>query len=237
VDFEQFDDIIMECSRILGEQCGDSIDRIARTALIAGATAAYSAGQSAVASLDSPAHDISFKDIVKQVFALQAADALPKEGGDFIVLLHPHSMASLFNDATFVNAFVFETDQAALRSGRMGRMLNCQIYVSSNVYENANAGVGSTTDVYSALFIAEESYATAGVSNIDPQNVDQGGAQEYTMTGKNVKPVEIIAKPLGYGNDELNQRGSVGWKAAFDLEILNSAWIRNMSHTNMFSDD
>lgn len=101
LEMERFDNIIAETSAILGEQAGLSIDTIIRNALVSGATAAYPSDVSAVGSLDAPAHNISYKDIVKQSFALQAANALPVDGGRFVVIMHPHSLATLFNDETF----------------------------------------------------------------------------------------------------------------------------------------
>jgi N4-gp56 family major capsid protein len=120
----------------------------------------------------------------------------------------------------------------------MGRIMNCDIYISSNAYENVDAGADSTTDVYSALIIGGDSFGVAGVSSLEPKLIDSGGSEEYTMTGKNV-PAELIVKGTDSGGAEnlLNQRGSIGWKVTNDVQILNSNWIINLEHANMFSDD
>jgi len=89
VELEAYDPIISEMSGILGEQCGLSADSIVRDELNAYATIDYSGGQSAVGDLDSPAHDISYKDIVEQYAALEAASALPVDGEDFVVIIPP----------------------------------------------------------------------------------------------------------------------------------------------------
>ena len=70
------------------------------------------------------------------------------------------------------------------------------------------------------------------------KNVDSAGSDEFSMTGKQVKPIEIIIKELGSGGSEdpLNQRGSAGWKATLDVEVLEADWIRNLYHVNDFSD-
>ena len=238
LEMEAFDPVISETSAILGEQCGLSIDTIIRNALVSGATAAYPSDVSAVGSLDAPAHNISYKDIVKQSFALQAANALPADGGRFPVVMHPHSLATLFNDETFVNAFIMGT-QEELKSGKMGTVLNCDLYCSSNAYELADGGAGSTTDVYEAFFIAQEGFGTVGMASVDPKNVDMMGTGDYNMTGKPVKPVEIIVKPTDSGgaDNPLNQRGSIAWKASNDVEITNSSWIIGFYHTTIYSDD
>lgn len=215
-----------------------SVDTLIRNAMISGASSAYAGGASATASIDYPTHEISYKDIVKQVFVLQAANTMPTDGGRFIIVMHPHSLASLFNDEVFVDLFVQETDDSAIRSGKMGRIMNCDIYISSNAYENVDAGADSTTDVYSALIIGGDAFGVAGVSSLEPKLIDSGGSEEYTMTGKNV-PAELIVKGTDSGGAEnpLNQRGSIGWKVTNDVQILNSNWIINLEHANMFSDD
>lgn len=128
--------------------------------------------------------------------------------------------------------------QEELKQGKMGTILNADIYCSSNAYELADGGSGST-DIYQTFFIGQESFGTAGVASIDPKNVDMAGSGDYTMTGKDVRPVEIIVKEPGSAgaDDPLNQRGSIAWKAANDVEILNSSWIIGLNHTTIYSDD
>lgn len=234
-----FDPLISEISSILGEQCGLSADTLIRNTMTDGATKDYSGAATSRATLDAPQHNVSYADFVKQLAALQAGDALPLEGQDFVVIMHPHTFATLMQDSTFVNLFVNEISDSPIRSGYMGRLLNCRIYVSSNSREYADTGVGSTTDVYSMLFIGKESHGYVGFGNITPDMMDGGGDGYANNTGKQVKPVEIIVKQLGSAgaDDPLNQRATVGWKMSLATTVLNSAWIRDLEHTNAFSDD
>mgnify|MGYP000859093124 CR=1 FL=1 len=240
MDLTVYDPVLSETSSILGEQCGLSNDTLVRNELVTDSTIDYSADVSAVGSLDSPQHDISFTDIVKQIGYLEAENALPVDGEDFIIILHPHSYATLMMDETFVNMFIQESPDNAIRNGYVGRILRCKVFVSSNAYEWADVGAGSTTDVYAALFIARESYAILGLDGASmPSEVDSGSETAKPLTGQQIKPVEIITKPLGSAgtNDPLNQRGSMAWKMCLTPEILNSSWIRCLKHTNAFSDD
>ncbi len=242
LEMEEFDPIISEVSSILGEQCGLSADTIIRNALNADATIDYSANQAARTALDAPAHNVSYADFIKQVAYLEGSDAMPVDGSDFICIIHPYSWATLMQDPIFVNLFIDESESApnggALRTGYMGRVLRCKIYVSSNAQKYINGGV-SGTDVYTMLFIAKESYGIVGIGNITPNLVDGGGDGYSSNTGKSVKPVEIIVKQLGSAGatDPLNQRATIGWKMALAVNVLNSAWIRTLEHTNAFSDD
>jgi N4-gp56 family major capsid protein len=237
LEMQDFDPLVSEMSAILGEQAGVSADTLIRNNLTANATKDYSGSQSARTSLDSPTHDLAYVDFLKQMAALEAANALPVDGNDFICVIHPDSWATLMNDATFVNLFIEESPDSALRSGYVGRILRCKIFVSSNAREYVDGGV-STTDVYSMLFIGREAYGTVGMAGIDPKVVDMGNEKGKPMTGQRVKPVEIIAKQLGSAgaSDPLNQRATLGWKMSFATSVLNSAWIRDLEHTTILSD-
>lgn len=142
-------------------------------------------------------------------------------------------------DPTFVNLFTKETDGAALRNGKMGVLMQCEIWISSNAYEVADTGVGSD-DVYGAILLGADAFGVAGMAGLEAKDVDMAGNEEYTMSGKaGIRPVDIIVKPVGSEGsaDPMNQRGSMAWKASNDTEVLAAARIRVIYHTNMFSAD
>lgn len=239
IQMEIYDPILSEMTSILGEQCGLSADTIVRDELVTDATLDYSGDQSAVGTLDSPAHDISYREIVKQYAQLESSSALPVEGDNFVLLLHPHSYASLMLDPVWVNMFTQESPNSALRNGYVGRFLRMNVYVSSNVKEWPDVGISGTTDVYAAVFIGKESYGILGINGYPvPTSPDNQGPDGKPLTGQQIKPVEIIVKPVGSSGaaDPLNQRGSLAWKMALTPTVLNSTWIRVLKHTNLFSD-
>jgi len=240
IEMTAYDAVLSEMSSILGEQCGLSADTLVRNNLVANATIDWGANQTAIGNLDYPAHEISYSDILKQVAALEANSALPVEGEDFIVIIHPHAFASLMADPTFVNMFIQESPNSAVRSGYVGRLLRCQIFVTSNAYEYTDQGAGSTTDVDAHLFIGRESYGTVGMAGAEVNLMFDGqGPEGKPLTGQQIKPVEIIMKPVGSAgaDDPLNQRGSLAWKMTLATQVLNSSWITNLESVNVFSDD
>lgn len=241
-----FDPLVSEISGILGEQAGTSADTLIRNALTSGATKVYSGGQSARANLDSPQHDISYVDFLKALATLMANNALPVQGEVFICIMHPYTFATLYNDPTFVNLFVeagpredgMGGSSNPLRSGYMGRILMCDVYISSNVRSYADGGVG-TDDVYSMVFIGRESYGTTGVGAGNPRDVDLAGPEGQPLTGAGTaaSPVDIIVKQLGSAgaDDPLDQRATIGWKLNLDTQILNSSFVVDLEHSNDFS--
>jgi N4-gp56 family major capsid protein len=70
---------------------------------------------------------------------------------------------------------------------------------------------GTLVDVYATLIFAANSYGVCPL---------QGHAMEN------------IVKPLGSGDDPLNQRWTSGWKATTTTSILNNAWMVRIEHTN-----
>lgn len=240
IEMTSYDPFVTEVSGILGEQAGLSVDTLVRDVVTAGATKVYSNGKASRGVLDSPADDISYRDFIIAIATLMAANALPI-GGVFQVVLHPHSYFTLMQEPTFVNVFVAEASReqmSPMRSGYVGRFLMCDIYVTSNAREYADGGAGNT-DVYSAMFFGEQSYGCVGIGAITPKIVDAQGPQGSPGTGgKFGSPVEIIGKQLGSAgaDDPLNQRATLGWKAAEDEIVLNAAFLVDLEHTNIFSD-
>lgn len=238
LEMTMFDPIISEVSSILGEQAGLSADTLIRNVITAGATKDYSGGAASRGALDAPLHNITYADFVKAVATLESANATPADGEFFICIIHPHTWATLMQDPTFVNMWVQEANPA-IRSGYLGTILRCRLYISSNAREYADEGAGSTTDVYSMLFIARESYGTVGMAGNMPNVVDNAPDTARNMTGQAVKPVNLIVKQLGSAgaDDPLDQRATIGYKFSLATSVLNSDWILDLEHTNAFSDD
>jgi N4-gp56 family major capsid protein len=229
-----FDPIISEFSSILGEQAGLSADTIIRNVITDGATKDYAGDASSRATVGTN-DGVSYAEFVKQLAALEAANALPVDGDDFICVLHPNTWAKLMQDATFVAMFQQEASRdsnSPIRSGFVGRLLRCKLFVSSN--SRVYAGAGETAgDVYSMLFIARESYGYVGMAGSFPQLVDNAPENvPSAMTGKEVKPVEIIVKQLGSAgaDDPLNQRATIGWKMSLGVAMTNASWMRDLEH-------
>lgn len=240
IDLQAFDPIVSEFSAILGEQAGLSADTLVRNTITDGATKDYAGSATTRATIDAPAHALTYADFIKQVAALDAANAMPVDGEDFVCIMHSYTWATLMQDPTFVNLFTEAgdlSDNNPIRSGYVGRVLRCKIYVSSNSRSYTGTLVNT---VYSMLFIAREAYGTVGIGATTPNlDVDSAPNKSTNMTGQNVKPVQVILKSLGSAgaDDPLDQRATVGWKMSLGEAITNSAWIRDLEHANVASDD
>jgi N4-gp56 family major capsid protein len=177
-----------------------------------------------------------------QYAALQSAGAMGVEGENYVCIIDPFTHASLMHDEMFKALFVAAEQsgkESAVRNGYIGRIMNCNLYVTANAKEYADGGLGSTTDVYVALFIGKQSFGTVSMANLTPSLIMSAGGEGAPMSWDEISPVKIIAKNLDSGGVEnaLNQRASIGWKTSLDVQVLNSSWIRSLEHVNEASDD
>ena len=239
IEEQGYDPILSEMVGILGEQAGLSADTIIRDALTDAATTDFSAGQTVRSDLDRDlSHQVTFDDILIQLATFESLNARPVEGGRFACVIHPFTWKNLLQDKTFMAAFLQEAPNSAIRSGVLGVLMNCTFYMSSNARVYTAGGVG-TTDVYDMLFIGADSHGVVGFASQMPNLNPTATPSDYQPggnTGGGVNSVEIIRKGLGEtGFDPLNQRGTLGWKFAFAVQVTQSDWIRNLEHLNDFS--
>ncbi len=237
LQMQAYDPVISQISGILGEQAGLSIDTLLRNDMVSGSTRLGGAtGLVAQGSIAASTDKFTYAMFVRAVAKLETNNALPVEGDKFVCVMHPMTWACAMQDATFVGLFQKATGDDTIRTGYIGSILRCNLYVSSNSKIFTGAGA-SSADVYSTLFIGRDAYGMIGMSGLVPDYVSDGGGGEYAnltdqTAGASIKPVDLIIKDLGEtGLDPLNQRGTVGWKATHSDAILNSTWIINQEHT------
>ena len=229
VELTAYDPILSVMSGVLGEQAGISADTIIRDTLHTGASAIFPNGGTSNADVDAVNDKISYKDLVYMMVEMESRGAIPVNGNKYILIIHPYIYGTLMLDSTFVNMMVQEegSGDSAMRTGYVGTLLRMDIYVSSNAKVFTGAGAAGI-DVYAALLIGKESHGILGLSGIPmPSNVDTQSPEGSPLTGREIKPVEVIVKPVGSSGaaDPLNQRGSIGWKMALTPKVLNQSWI------------
>jgi len=232
VEMQAFDPVISETSGILGEQAGLSFDTLMRNTITAGATKDYAGGATQRTEIDTTNDKYSYAGFLGAVAQLETNNALPADGDLFPVIMSPFAFSELMLDTTFVTLFTREGGES-IRGKKMGTILQCSIYVTSNARVYTNEGA-SSCDPTSMLFIGRESYGVAGMTGMEANLVHGDGGEHGNLTGQSVSPVSLIVKDLGEtGFDPLDQRGTIGWKATYDDVILNQAWIIDLegAHT------
>jgi N4-gp56 family major capsid protein len=104
----------------------------------------------------------------------------------------------------FIPTSSYPRQQSVLES-ELGSLDEVRVVMTSQAYKTAAA-----TPVYSNLMFASNAYGTI---MIDDQSL------------------EMIIKPLGAGEDSLNQRSTIGWKGRFGATILDDSWVINLLST------
>lgn len=118
-------------------------------------------------------------------------------------------------------------------SGLVGRLVK----IGSTVTKiTAQSGPTLTLDTAVTCQSGEKIYpAEGGASNIAVFSTLIFGDDAYGTTEVEGGGLQVIVKPLGAGEDPLNQRASVGWKALKTAEILIQPYIIRIESCNKFS--
>lgn len=100
----------------------------------------------------------------------------------------------------------------------------------------AQTGPSLTLDTAVTCAVGDKIYpAEGGANNIAVFSTLIFGDDAYGTTEVEGGGLQVIVKPLGYGEDPLNQRASVGWKALKTAEILIQPYIIRIESCNKFS--
>lgn len=203
IEMAAIDPVVEEMAEVLGEQAGQSIDKKVSSVVTAGTNVLYANGAatSAVAASNVMSADL----IKKAVRSLRRDNAKPLEGGFYLGVIHPDVAFDIMNDPLWEDVSKYNGGKAIME-GEVGKLGGVRFIESS--YAPVLLGAGASgADVYATMIIGKGAYAVADIEN-------------------GSKP-EMIIKPVGSGEDPLNQRASVGWKANLATARLNElAMIR-----------
>jgi N4-gp56 family major capsid protein len=233
VELTNQDPVIAETGAVLGEQMGLTLDTICRNVLVAGSAVRYSSGDVNRAAVIHKllAGDIDvvhralrranakyFTELIKATSAVGTTGIRPS----FWAIIHPDTAYDVDNQTNFpgfksVNEYA---SQGGVYEEELGAYKNVRFLVTSNapVIGHAGAAVGvsglksdnaTNVDVYQTIVLAKDAFGCC------------------PLDGGNSK---LIVKPRGSGDDYLDQRTQVGWKATTVYKILNNAFMYRIEH-------
>lgn len=218
LDMTGLDPIATEAASVLGQQMGETMDSIVRDQLVAGTNVKYGGSQSARGDLTA-SHVIATADLDVIQRTLAVADAKritsmvkPDEGyattpvnASYIGIVHPRVAYTLKGLTGFTRVEYYANSANSVYTGEIGKYGDIRFIESTNAKVFTGEG-SSSADVYATLIF---------------------GADAYGVTSLTESSTGIVYKPLGSSGtaDPLNQRGTVGWKAAKTAKILNQNWL------------
>lgn len=208
LDLVAIDPILTETAQLLGEQAGESIDKVVRDVLATGSTVQYANGRASRATVVA-GDNLTVTEVRKAVRTLKKNKAKPFPGGDFIGIVGPSAVYDLQSDAAWKDASQYAGSEQIF-SGEVGRLYGVRFIETTENKVFTGAG-GGGIDVHASLILGANAY---GISPLSGQNL------------------EFIFKPLGSSGtaDPLNQRWTSSWKSAFVAKILQDLYLIRVEH-------
>lgn len=201
------DNNMVEATKLLGNQAGETLDYVTREVLNGGTAVMYAKGTAserpkARASVGAT-NTLSVDDIFNAARILKNANA-KKINGSYVGIVCPDIAYTLMRDDEWIDASKY-AGSSQLFEGEIGKIAGVRFVETTEAKVFTGAGA-SGIDVYSTLILGENAY---GVTEI------AGGGLQH------------IVKQLGSSGsaDPLNQRATVGWKAIKTAEILVDAYM------------
>lgn len=227
LNMEAMDPVILELTKLHGEQGSNTIDLVTRNEVLKGTNVLFAPKADGTkvytrATLDKTC-TLTPKviSIAKTILKRRNANTI---GGSYIGIIHPDIENDVITHPLFIDVNKYGDNVKKIYEGEIGKLYGVRFVVTSNakIWNNSSAEEGATPEglaVYACMFIGEDSYGTV------------------QLKGGNM---EIITKQLGSGGteDPLNQRATVGFKVTgYDTKILNNlAMVRVECCSADFSD-
>ena len=213
------DNNIVQATKILASQAGRTIDSVVRDILVGGTNVIYApkvadgvkAEVKSRANLDKTC-TLTPKLFFRAAAQLGAMNADPI-GDSYIAIIHPYAAYDLKTSKEFIEVHKYADPEAMFR-GEIGKLGNIRFIETSEakIWKDATCPAGLA--VFGTLVLGAHAY---GVTELE------GGGLEH------------IVKQLGYGDDPLNQRASVGWKGMRAAERLVEQYMVRIESVSSYS--
>ena len=199
------DNNILQATKIIASQAGRTLDTIVRDVLAGGTNVIYApkigedGAETAVtsrATLDATCQ-LTSDLIARAATQLGAMNADPI-GTSFVGIIHPYVAYDLRRDPDWIDVHKYAQPDE-IYNGEIGTLHGVRFVETSEAKIWKGTGCPAGLAVFSTLILGAHAYGSTEI---------EGGGLEH------------IVKQLGYGDDPLNQRASVGWKAHKTAERL-----------------
>lgn len=189
------DPLILQATKAMGSQAGRTLDTITRDVVTAGTQVLYAPKvedgvETEIASRNALTKACTLTpDLIYRAAAMLKTMLAEPIGRSYVGIIHPYAAYDLMRDDDFVEMHKYSATEE-LYAGEIGRIGNVRFVESTEakVVKEGAGGIG----VYLTMVLGKDAYATTKATGLG---------------------LEHIFKPLGSGDDPLNQRATVGWKA------------------------
>ena len=207
------DNNIIQALKLLGAQAGKPLDTIVRD-ILAGGTVVNRVNNRGTRAALTASDTLKPIDFFKATAQLEAMNA-PKIDGSYVAIIHPYAAFDLMTSAEWIDVHKY-ADPTAIFNGEIGKLGNVRFVQSTEAKIWKDETCPSGLAVFGTIVLGANAY---GVTD-----VEGGGLQ-------------TIVKQLGEGDDPLNQRATVGWKATKVAERLVEQYMIRIESVSSYSAD
>lgn len=187
---------------LVGQNMGETIDDLARTALYGGATAQLAGAKSALTDV-AATDTFSSAEVRKAVRTLKVNKALRYADGYFLGKVGPYSSYDLMGDTTWVNAHTYK-DGTELYKGEIGRLHGVR-FIETN-YQKSES---STVTVYSNFIHGDKAIG------------------EYNLEGDMPK-LYIKVPTASDTSNPADRYSTISWAGVYAAKVLVATWLINV---------
>lgn len=217
------DNNITESLHLLGDQAGRTLDTITRDVLAGGSNVNYAGNKTSRSSLTT-SDTLKPIDIQKAATQLKLANC-PTINGYYIAIINPAVAFDLMTSSEWIAVHQY-TDAGItdIYEGEIGKLGKVRFIESTEakVWKSAADNCPSYTEGTDTLYYGVFSTLVLGQGAYGVTSVEGGGLQ-------------TIVKQLGAGDDPLNQRATVGWKATKTAERLVEQYMIRIESLSAYS--
>ena len=216
------DNNIVQATKIIASQAGRTLDTIVRDVLAGGTNVIYAPkiGEGGAetpvtsrATLDATCQ-LTSDLIARAATQLKAMNADPI-GTSFVGIIHPYVAYELRRDPDWIDVHKYAQPDE-IYNGEIGTLHGVRFVETSEAKIWKGTGCPAGLAVFSTLILGAHAYGSTEI---------EGGGLEH------------IVKQLGYGDDPLNQRASVGWKAHKTAERLVEQYMVRIESVSSYSEN
>ena len=211
------DPILVQATKAMGSQAGRSLDTITRDVITAGTNVLYAPEvdgdtiTEVTARADLNDKCILTPDVIMRAQAMLEANLAEPINGSYVAIIHPYAAYDLMRSPEFIEWHKY-AQPGELYRGEIGMIGNVRFVKSTEAKIVTVGEEGSEVAVFLTMVLGKDAYATTYATGLG---------------------LEHIVKPLGSGDDPLNQRCTAGWKAtktAIRLKEQNMVRIESAGH-------
>ncbi len=216
LELTAIDNVILETTRLIGNQAGLTLDTIDREALMAGTNVMYADKVSGgVATEVASRKALTVECLLTVDMVMRAKRQLARQNagkidGSYVAVIHPDVAYDLKRDPEWQEWTKYTTSDKLFR-GEIGMIDGVRFVETSEgkIWKDDTCPDGLA--VYGTIVLGADAYGTLDI---------EGGGLEH------------IVKPKGSAGsaDPLNQRSTIGWKAHDGTKILSDEYMVRVEH-------